>query len=71
MDRRKKLLINIGGIAIVAIIGAILLLGFDIDRTLWFNLLLYLIFFASISSPAVRSSGFSCSSLLRRISKRS
>jgi hypothetical protein len=71
MDRTKKLLLNIGGIAIVSMIGAILMMGFDMGGTRWLKFLLYLVFFASISSPAVFSSRFSCSSLFRRLSKRS
>jgi hypothetical protein len=71
MDRTKKLLLNIGSIAIVSIIGAIMMMGVDTDGTRWLKFLLYFGFFASISSPAVFSSSFSCSSVLRRISKRS
>ena len=70
MDRTKKIVLNTGGIAIVSIIGAILMMGIDMGGTGLLKFLLYVIFFASLSSPAVRSSGFSCSSLFRRLSKR-
>jgi hypothetical protein len=71
MDRTKKLLLNIVGIATISILGAILMMGLDTGGTRWLKFLLYAIFFASISSPAVFSSSYSCSALLRRTRKRS
>jgi Na+/proline symporter len=71
MDRTTKLLLNVGGIAIVAIVGAMLMMAVDLGGTRWLKFLLYVAFFASISSPAVFSSSYSCSSLLRRMRKRS
>ena len=71
MDRRTKLLLNLGGIAIVSIVGAMLMMGVDLGGTRWLKFLLYVGFFASISSLAAFSSGYSCSSVLRRMRKRS
>jgi hypothetical protein len=71
MDNTKRLLVNIGGILVVSIIGAILMIGVDLGGTRWLKFILYVIFFASISSPAVFSSRYSCSGMLRRLRKRS
>jgi hypothetical protein len=71
MDNKKRLLKNIGGILAVSIIGAILMMGVDLGGTRWLKFILYVIFFASISSPAVFSSRYSCSGMLRRLRKRS
>ena len=71
MHNTKRLLINIGGILAVSIIGAILMMGVDPGGTRWLKFILYAIFFASISSPAVFSSRYSCSGMLRRLRKRS
>ena len=71
MDNKKGILINIGGILVVSIIGAILMMGVDLGGTRWLKFILYVIFFASISSPAVFSSRYSCSGMLRRLRKRS
>lgn len=71
MHNTKRLLINIGGILAVSFIGAILMMGVDPGGTRWLKFILYVIFFASISSPAVFSSRYSCSGMLRRLRKRS
>jgi hypothetical protein len=71
MHNTKRPLINIGGILAVSIIGAILMMGVDLGGTRWLKFILYVIFFASISSPAVFSSRHSCSGMLRRLRKRS
>jgi hypothetical protein len=71
MHNTKRPLINIGGILAVSIIGAILMMGVDLGGTRWLKFILYVIFFASISSPAVFSSRYSCSGMLRRLRKRS
>lgn len=71
MDNTKKLLINIGGILAISVIGATLMMGVDPGGTRWLKFILYVIFFASISSPAVFSSRYSCSRMLRRLRKRS
>ena len=71
MDNTKRVVIVIGGILAVSIIGAILMMGFDLGGTRWLKFILYLVFFASISSPAVFSSRYSCSVMLRRLRKRS
>ncbi len=71
MDNTKRLLANIGGILGVSIIGAILMIGVDPGGTRWLKFILYAIFFVSISSPAVFSSRYSCSGMLRRLRKRS
>jgi len=71
MHNTKRLPVNIGGILIVSIIGAILMIGVDPGGTRWLKLIIYIVFSASISSPAVFSSPYSCSSMLRRLRKRS
>ena len=71
MDNTKRLLVNIGGILVVSIIGAMLMIGVDPGGTRWLKFILYVVFFASISSPAVFSSSYSCSAMLRRLRKRS
>lgn len=70
MDNKKRLLINIGGILAFSIVGAILMMGADPGGTRWLKFILYVVFFASITSPALFSSRFSCSSMLRRLRKR-
>ena len=70
MDNKKRLLVNIGVILVASIIGAILMVGVDPGGTRWLKFILYAIFFASISSPAVFSR-YSCSGMLRRLRKRS
>jgi len=64
-------LFNILAVAIISIVGAILMMDFDTGGTRWLKLLLYTIFFASISSPALFSSSYSCSAFSRRSRKRS
>jgi len=71
MDNTKRLLVNIGGILVASIIGALLMIGVDPGGTRWLKFILYVVFFASISSPAVFSSRYSCSAMLRRLRKRS
>lgn len=71
MENTKRFFVNIGGILAVSLIGAILMMGVDLDGTRWLKFILYAIFFASISSPAVFSSRYSCSGMLRRLRKRS
>jgi hypothetical protein len=71
MDNKNRLLINIVGVLSVSLIGAILMMGLDLGGTRWLKFLLYVIFFASISSPALFSSRTSCSVMLRRLRKRS
>lgn len=71
MYNTKKLLVNIAGVLAVSIIGAILMIGVDLGGTRWLKFVLYLFFFASITSPAVFSSHYSCSSMLRRLRRRS
>lgn len=69
MDNRKRLLINIAGVLVISIFGALLTIGLDLGGTRWLKFLLYLAFFASISSSAVFSSRLSCSGMLRRLRK--
>jgi hypothetical protein len=71
VDNRKRFLVNIAGILAFSIIGAILMMGVDLGGTRWLKFILYVLFFASISSPAIFSSHYSCSSMLRRLRKRS
>jgi hypothetical protein len=71
MDNTKRLVVKIDFILVVSIIGAILMIGVDPGGTRWLKFILYAIFFASISSPAVFSSRYSCKGMLRRLRKRS
>ena len=71
MENTKRLFVKIGGILAVSLIGAILMMGVDPGGTRWLKFIIYVIFFASISSPAVISSRYSCSGMLRRLRKRS
>jgi hypothetical protein len=71
MDNTKRLFINMGGILAVSIIGAVLMMGLDLGGTRWLKFILYVAFFCSISSPAVFSSRYSCSGMLRRLRRRS
>lgn len=69
MDNRKRLFINIAGVLVFSMIGALLTIGLDLGGARWLKFLLYLTFFASISSSAVFSSRLSCSGMLRRLRK--
>lgn len=71
MNNNKRMVINISGILVVSIVGAILITGVDLGGTRWLKFILYVVFFASISSPAIVSSRYSCSVMLRRLRKRS
>ena len=71
MDNTKKLLMNIGGVLVFSIIGALLVMAVDPGGTRWLKFVLYLLFFASFSSLAARSSSYSCSGMLRSLRKRS
>jgi hypothetical protein len=68
---RNKLLLNIAVVLAICVVGAMLMTGIDHGGTRWLKLLGYLIFFASISSPAVFSSHCSCSALLRSLRNQS
>ena len=65
----KKLFINIAGVLAFSIVGALLTIGLDLGGTRRLKFVLYLAFFASISSSAVFSSRLSCSGMLRRLRK--
>ena len=71
MDNRKRMLVNIPCIAAISIIGATLMMGLDVGGTRWLKFILYLIFFASISSSAFFSSPLSCAAMFSRLRKRS
>ena len=71
MDNKNRLLTNIVGVLLASVFGAILMIGLDPGGTRWLKFILYVIFFASISSPAIFSSRNSCSLMLRRLRKRS
>lgn len=65
MENRKKP-VTIAGVLTVSSIGAVMMMGVDLEGTRWLKFVLYLLFLASISIPAVFSSSFSYSSMLRR-----
>jgi len=71
MENKNRLLINIIGVLVVSIIGATLMMGLDLGGTRWLKFFLYVFFFASISSPSLFSSRFSCSEMLRHLRMRS
>jgi hypothetical protein len=70
MDNTNRLLIHISAILGVSIIGAILAIGIDPGGTRWLEFIPYVIFFATISSPALLSSRYSCSEMLLRLRSR-
>jgi hypothetical protein len=69
MDNRKRPIINIAGVVVFSFIGAFLMIEFDDGGARWLKFILYVIFFASISSSALFSSRFSCSFLMGRSRK--
>ena len=71
MDNTKRKLVNIACTAAVSIIGAMLMMGLDGGGTRWLKFIVYVMFFASISSPAFFSSHLSCSAMFSRLRKRS
>ena len=71
MNDAKRLLANIATVLAISIVGAIVMIGVDLGGTRWVKFILYVFFFAAISSPALFSSHLSCSSTLRRLRKRS
>ena len=71
MDNTKKLVVNIAGILAVSIIGAVLMMAVDLGGTRWLKFVLYVLFFASISSAAVFPSRLSCAGIFRSTRKRS
>ena len=71
MDNKNRLLTNIVVVLSVSLFGAILMTGLDPGGTRWVKFILYVIFFASLSSPAFFSSRNSCSIMQRRLRKRS
>jgi hypothetical protein len=70
MNNNKRFIINIACILAISIIGATLVMGLDLGGTRWLKFVLYLIFFAALSSSALFSSIYSCS-LSSRLRKRS
>ena len=71
MKNAKRFAVNVAGALLVTVIGAILMMGLDLGGTRWLKFILYVLFFASISSPAVFSSRYSCSLVMHRLRKRS
>ena len=69
MENKKRMLINIACVAAIAIIGAMLMMGLDVEGTRWLKFILYVMFFASISSSALFSSHLSCSAMFSRLRK--
>jgi hypothetical protein len=68
---RKKLLLDTADVLAICVAGAMLMTGFDHGGTRWLKFVGYLVFFTSISSPAVFSSRYSCSAMPRRLRKQS
>lgn len=71
VNNAKNRMINIVIVLVVAVIGAILMLGLDLGGTRWLKFVLYVGFFLSISSPAFFSSSSSCHSMFSRLRRRS
>jgi len=65
MDSNKRLLIDTGGVLANSIIGAILMMGADPGGSRWLKVNPYVVFFASVSSPAAFSTSYGCSVMLR------
>lgn len=68
-NNKKKLMVKFACVLAFSIIGATLVMGFDLGGTLWLKFVLYMIVFASLSSSGLFSSRFSCG--LSRMFKRS
>jgi type IV secretory pathway VirB2 component (pilin) len=68
---RRGPLVNVAIVFAICFIGAMLMTGFDHGVTGLLKFFGYLIFFASISSPALFSSHHSFSAMLRRLRKQS
>lgn len=69
VNRPNNLLANVLVILGVSILGATLMLVFDDGGTRWLKFILYMVMFASIFSPFLFSSRFSCSFLMGRSRK--
>jgi hypothetical protein len=67
MDNRKRLFINIGAIVLFSAVCAFVVVQFDNGGTRWLKFVLYLFFFASISSASLFSSNNFCSRLSSRL----
>lgn len=59
-NNKKKLVINVAWVLAFSIVGATLTMGFDLGGTRWLKFVLYMIFFASLSSSGLLSSRISC-----------
>lgn len=71
MNNAKNRMINLAIVLAVAVIGAILMMGFDLGGTRWLRFVGYIIFFLSISSSLLFSSSLSCRSMFSRRRRRS
>jgi hypothetical protein len=69
VNNTKNRMINLGIALVIAVMGAILMMGVDLGGTRWLKFVLYVCFFLSISSPLFFSSSLSCS-MFSRSSKR-
>jgi hypothetical protein len=58
-------------ILVISLLGSFLMLGVDKDGTVWLKFLLYVMFFLSITGPALFYSNKSCTAWLGRWRKRS
>lgn len=65
MDKKGKLFTNAGDVLAFSVIGATLMMGVDLGGARWLTFILYVLFFGTIASPAVSSSRYSCSGMLR------
>ena len=57
-------------ILVISVLGAFLMLGVDKGGAVWLKLFLYVMFFLSITAPAVFYSNKSCTAWLGRLLKR-
>lgn len=71
VNNAKNRMINIIIALAVAVIGAILMMGFDLGGTRWLRFVAYIVFFLSISSSLLFSSSSSCRSMFSRLRRRS
>lgn len=69
MNKPKNILNVLLIVLPASILGAVLMMGFDLGGTRWLKFVLYIAMFASIFSPALFSSRFSCALSLRRSRK--
>jgi hypothetical protein len=70
MRKSKQSIESLITLLIASILAALLMLGVDKGRTVWLKFFLYVMFFLSITMPAVFYSGASCTAWVGHLLKR-